>query len=160
MNLIRYNPDRWFDSVFNHSFGDFFAPTVATPANRGTNRGPGSWAPRVEIRDNDTEIVLEAEVPGADRDSLDLEVKDGILTLKGEKKREATEEKEGVYRSERVYGSFTRQFRLPDEVDGDNIAANYVNGVLTVTLPKKPEAAARRIEVKTENGDAKQIGTH
>lgn len=155
MYLTRYNPDRWFDSMFDRAFGDFFAPS---PTLRQAEES--TWMPRVDIREHEDMILLEAELPGADKDSVKLEVKDGVLTLSGEKKREETQEKEGVYRSERVYGSFMRQFRLPESVDGEHIEASFRNGVLTVNLPKKPEATARRIEVKSDLGEAKQISAN
>jgi len=149
MNLIRYNPNRWFDTSFERAFSDFLTPWQSAKAE--TSPEVIDWAPRVDIREKGDLIVLQAEVPGVDRDSLHLETKDGVLTLKGEKHREHTEEKEGVYRSERVYGSFVRQFVLPDEVDGDKIDAVYKDGVLTITLPKKPEAAPKRIAVKSDD---------
>ena len=157
MNLIRYNPNRWFDNVFDRAMDEFFAPWAAA---RNGAEGEG-WGPRVDIREHGNAIVIEAEVPGADRDSLKLEVKDGVLTLKGEKRSERQEEGEGVYRAERSYGAFVRKFSLPEEVDGEKIEAVYKDGVLTVTLPKKPELAPRRILVKTDvTGEAKQIGTN
>jgi len=76
-------------------------------------------------------------------------VKDGVLTVSGEKRREHTEESEGVFRAERTYGAFSRKFSLPEEVDGDKIEAAYKDGVLTITLPKKPEVAPKRIAVST-----------
>jgi HSP20 family protein len=160
MNLIRYNPNRWFDTAFDRTFADFFAPWRA-PQAEAAEVTEAEWAPRVDIREKGDAIVLQAEVPGVDRESLHLETKDGVLTLKGEKHREHREEKEGVYRAERVYGAFVRQFALPEEVDGDKIDAVYKDGVLTITLPKKPEAAPKRIEVKAKDANgAKQIGTH
>jgi HSP20 family protein len=156
MNLIRYNPNRWFDTAFDRAFADFFAPRAVPQAE--TEAAEFAWAPRVDIRENGNAIVLQAEVPGVDRDSLHLETKDGVLTLKGEKRHEHTEEKEGVYRAERVYGGFQRQFTLPDEVDGEKIDAVYKDGVLTITLPKKPEAAPKRIAVKVDDTNGvKQI---
>lgn len=151
MNLIRYNPNRWFDTAFDRAFADFFAPRVAAPAEGDT--AVTEWVPRVDIRESGEAITLQAEVPGVDRESLHLETKDGVLTLKGEKRREYSEEKEGVYRSERVYGGFVRQFTLPDEVDGDKIDAVYKDGVLTITLPKKPETAPKRIAVKADGSN-------
>ena len=81
-----------------------------------------------------------------------------MLSIEGEKRRESSAETDGATRSERAYGSFLRKFSLPEEVDGDRIEASYKDGVLSVTLPKKPEAAPKRIAVKTDGGsEAKQI---
>ena len=154
MNLIRYNPNRWFEGMFDRAFEDVFATRPV--ARAGVERE--GWVPRVDIRETGDAIVLEAEIPGADRDALKLEVKDGVLTVSGEKRREHTEESEGVFRAERTYGAFSRKFSLPEEVDGDKIEAAYKDGVLTITLPKKPEVAPKRIAVKTDSaGEAKHI---
>ena len=98
------------------------------------------------------------EVPGVERDKVKIEVKDGVLTLSGEKRTEEKEEENGIFRSERVYGSFSRSFTLPEEVDGEGIEAAYRDGVMTVKLPKKPETTPRLIAIKdateaTQNGD-------
>lgn len=163
MNLIRYNsnpwPIRWIDTSFDRALSDFFGPWPAWPAVRNDKATEVSaWAPRVDVREKDEAYVLDVEIPGAERDAISIEVKEGVLTLKGEKRRESTDEKEGVYRSERVYGEFTRRFSLPDDVNGDGIDAVYTDGVLTITLPKTPESAPKRIEVKA--GEAKAIGTN
>ena len=159
MNLIRYNPNRWFDQAWDRAVSDLFVPWAAGRASgEGRNGEVAEWAPRVDIREAEGAYQIQADVPGAERDSLKVEVKDNVLTLQGEKRRESSTDTDGVYRSERSYGSFLRQFALPEEVDGDRIEASYKDGVLSVTLPKKPEAAPRRIAVKTDLGsEAKQI---
>lgn len=161
MNLIRYNPNRWFDNLFDRAFADFFAPWQVPQSQTQESSQVVERVPRVDIRENGSAIVLQAEIPGVDRESLSLETKDGVLTVKGEKRSEHGEEKEGVYRAERVYGAFVRQFTLPDEVDGEKIDAVYKDGVLTITLPKKPEAAPKRIAVKSDDTNGvKQINAH
>jgi HSP20 family protein len=156
MNLIRYNPERWLDGMLARAMHELFGPWPTIPYGEDV-----AWAPRMDIREQGNAIVLEAEIPGADRDALKLEVKDGVLSLKGEKRREHSEENGGVYRSERAYGAFTRRFLLPEEVDGDKIEAAYKDGVLTIILPKKPELAPKRIAVKTDvTSEAKQISAN
>jgi HSP20 family protein len=94
--------------------------------------------------------VITAELPGIDQKNVEVNVANGAITIKGEKKEETEEKKKDYYVSERRYGSFERYFGLPDGVDADKIEATFKNGVLKVTLPKTAEAqqAAKKIEVK------------
>ena len=144
MSLMRYNPrgmTPWFD--FDRFFADFDRPTA--PAVRG---GGQSFNPAVDIYEDDQSIVLSADLPDMDEKNLDIHVKDGHLTLKGERKFENEEKKDNYHRVERSYGAFQRTFALPDTIDDENIKANYDKGVLKVTLPKlaKPKSA-RTIEI-------------
>ncbi len=153
MALVRYNPHRVFDATFDRLFSDFL-PALAFD---GAQEGARVISPRVEIRDGEESIVLTAEVPGVDRDELKVELNNRLLTLSGEKKEESEKKENGIYRSERVYGSFKRSFTLPDEVDVEGISAHSENGVLRVTLPKKPEAKPKLIAIDGEQGASKQI---
>lgn len=111
-----------------------------------------SWGgtPAVDIVEKDTAYEVTAELPGMDEKDIDVKVSDSGLTIKGEKSEETEEEEKGYYLHERRFGSFERRFAIPETVDTDKIAAAFKNGVLTVTLPKKPEAqtAEKKIEVK------------
>jgi HSP20 family protein len=104
--------------------------------------------PRIDVYESEDAIELSAELPGVEQGDVDVSVLEGVLTVKGEKKS-VRESDEGARVVERSYGSFTRSFRLPENVDADNIAATFKNGVLTLSLPKvaeqKPEP--RKIEV-------------
>ena len=152
MNLIRYSPNRWFDFPFDRVFDEFWgrAPEAAATAT-------DVWAPRVDIREEKDAVLLSAELPGVSKDDLKIELENGVLTLSGEKKAERTENENGFYRSERVYGAYQRSFRVPETVDAERISAGYANGVLTLTLPKRPEAAPRKIAVKAEEPALKTI---
>lgn len=144
-------------------FEDFFPATAFGPRRRrrrmGWGRQHGERAvgmniPSIDVVDNKDAIKLSAELPGMDEQDIDVQVSDGMLTLSGEKKQETEEgDKEGdYYMSERSFGSFKRAVRLPDGIDQDKIEAHFKNGVLTVHLPRKPEAQVptRRIEVKSQ----------
>jgi HSP20 family protein len=115
-------------------------------------RGELSWgkAPAVDVAERDNGYELTAELPGMDASNVEVKYADGVLTIKGEKKEEKEEKKKDYYMSERRFGSLQRSFRLPDGVDADKIAANFKNGVLTVTLPKTVEAqkSEKKITVK------------
>lgn len=114
--------------------------------------GDGSAAPKIDIRETDTAVEVKAELPGVEEKDLDLQLVDNVLTIKGEKKQERQEGEKGkgYYLMERSYGSFFRQIPLPVEVEKDKVQARFKNGVLTVTLPRSAEAAAKvkRIDVK------------
>lgn len=151
MTLVRYNPSRYFATEFDQFFADFL-PSI--PVNGGENASAGI-SPRVEIRDEAEAIHLTAEVPGVEKDRLKVEVNGRVLTLSGEKQAEQESNENGFYRSERVYGAFKRSFTLPDEVDVEKIVANSENGVLRVTLPKKPESKPKLISIG--DGGSKQV---
>lgn len=101
-----------------------------------------SWGstPAVDIVEQDKAFVITAEVPGMDEKNIEIKLSNGCLILTGEKRDEREEKRKDYYLSERHYGSFERSFALPDSVDPDKIEASYNKGVLTLTLPKKPEA--------------------
>ena len=151
MNLIRYNPNRWFDFPLDRLFDEFWArPQPEVPVTAET------WVPRVDIREEKDAVLLTVEIPGVSKDDVQVELQDGVLTISGEKKTEQSENENGFYRSERVYGGFKRSFTVPDTVDAEHINGEYANGVLKLTLPKLPEAAPKKIAIKGEDG-VKQI---
>ena len=108
------------------------------------------WAPTVDVSESDGSVVVKAELPGMESNDIDVDLTGNILTIKGEKKVEE-EKKDGerVYCRERFYGTFQRSFRLPAGVEGDNVEANFKNGVLTVTVPKSEESKYKKIEIKS-----------
>jgi HSP20 family protein len=110
----------------------------------------GSWVPPVDIFQNgDHEVVLKAELPDMSREDIEITVDNGTLTLKGEKKLSSDVKQDNYHRIERQYGSFSRSFSLPHSVDTAKVAAEYLNGVLTVRLPMREEAKPRQIKVET-----------
>lgn len=106
--------------------------------------------PAVDIVEKDKAYEITAELPGMDESNIEVKLSNGTLTIKGEKKEEKEERKKDSYLSERRYGSFQRQFLVPEGVDADRIDASFKKGVLTVTLPKTPEAqkAEKKIAIK------------
>jgi HSP20 family protein len=106
-----------------------------------------SWIPSVDILEKDGNLILRAELPGLTEKQIDLKVEGNTLILKGERKMENEDKKSNYHRIESSYGSFTRSFMLPETVDLDKINAEYKNGVLTITLPQKPEVKPREIPV-------------
>jgi HSP20 family protein len=107
------------------------------------------WTPRVDIVEDENEYLIKADLPAVDKKDVKVTVDDGVLTVSGERKPEKKEEDGKTYhRVERVYGSFTRRFSLPENVDGTKVRAEYKNGELELHLPKAPEAKPKTIEVK------------
>ena len=106
-----------------------------------------SWAPAVDIYEKDGNIVLKAELPGVDPKDVDVRVENNLLTLRGERKFDTEVKRDNYHRVERSYGSFSRSFTLPNVVDTQNIKAEYRDGVLHMTLPKREEAKPRQIQI-------------
>jgi len=109
------------------------------------------WAPAVDIMETENELVLKADIPGVELKDIDIQLENGTLTLKGERKYEKEEKNKGFHRMERSYGSFVRYFTVPETVDAEHVHANYEAGVLTVTLPKKEVAKPKTIKVQISN---------
>jgi HSP20 family protein len=106
------------------------------------------WAPPVDILENENELVLKADLPEVELKDIDIQVENNTLTLKGERKFERKDESGGYHRIERNYGSFMRCFSLPDTVNTEGVKAEYKNGVLVVTLPKKEVAKPKTIKIQ------------
>jgi HSP20 family protein len=106
------------------------------------------WTPACDIYEDEEGVSLRFELAGVEPKDVEVRFENGVLTLKGERKLEKEEKRENYHRVELSYGTFTRSFSLPGTVDAEKIRAESKNGVLTVTLPKKPEAKPRSIQVK------------
>jgi HSP20 family protein len=106
------------------------------------------WAPSVDILEKETEILIKAELPGIDAKDVAVTVDNNILTLKGERHLEKDVKKESYHRVERAYGSFSRSFSIPSSVDIAGVHAEYKDGLLTLTLPKKAISTSRTVEIQ------------
>ena len=113
-----------------------------------------NFVPAVDVYEDAQKVQLKLEVPGIRPDDLDIRVEGRTLTVRGERKFESEEKEENFHRIERRYGSFVRSFTLPATVDTDSIDAQTADGVLTISLAKKPEAKPKQITVKTGNASA------
>jgi HSP20 family protein len=109
----------------------------------------GEWAPKLDLCETKDALVVRAEVPTIDPKDINLTIKEGVLTIKGEKKAETEDKNEKYFRIERTYGTFTRRVLLPMPVDEGKVDATFKNGLLTVTLPKTPLAKGTAIPIKT-----------
>ncbi|HEX4810124.1 MAG TPA: Hsp20/alpha crystallin family protein [Bryobacteraceae bacterium] len=144
MPLMKYNP-------FNVELEDFpaglrlFQDSVSRLLSDTTSR---PWTPAVDIFETENELVLKADVPEVDPKNVQIKLENGILTLQGERRFEQEKNGKGYHRIERGYGSFVRVFTLPDTVDAEKVKADYKNGVLTVTFPKKEVAKPKTVEIQ------------
>lgn len=142
MELVNYRPlmaRLGMPAVFDRFFDDFFAPQSV--------REQGFWNPAVDILERDDAIVIQAELPGIDKKDITIDVKDRVLTLRGERATEHKQEKERYVRHERFFGRFERAFRLPADVDPEVIKADYTDGVLKIEIPKPADTAPKTITV-------------
>ena len=123
----------------------------ARPGLEGSTTGgfPPIWSPAIDVVEREGRFVVRADVPGFSPDDIRLEIRDGTLVLEGERRQEIeVEGKEGVYRSERMYGRFSRVIPLPEAADLDKAAARFENGVLEIEIPLRQDAQRRRIEIQ------------
>jgi HSP20 family protein len=145
MPLVQYNP---FETEELPAGLRLFSDTV----NRlFSNAQVRPWTPAVDIFETENELVLKADVPDVDMKNIDIQLENGTLAVKGERKFENDQKNKGFHRVERSYGTFARYFTLPDTVDPENVKADYKNGVLTITLPKKEVAKPRQIKIEVNN---------
>ena len=143
--LTRWDPFREFNTVqdrlnrlFRDSYGEGREEALTT----------STFAPLVDVYEDEHNITLKIEVPGIDEKDIDVQIENNTLTVHGERKFEKEEKEENYRRVERQYGSFTRSFTLPNTVDAEQVQAHYVKGVLKIQLAKKAEAKPKQIKVK------------
>jgi len=143
-----YNPFSLLRQEMNKLFDNFFRGFEIEPFTGGF----GAFSPSVDVKESDKEIKISAELPGMDDKDIDVSLTKDSLTIRGEKKQEKEDKGKDYYRMERSYGSFTRTIPLPAEADTEKVKAEFRKGVLTVTLPKTPQAIkeTKKIPVKAE----------
>jgi len=139
MSLTHYDP---FASL--KLFEDAVARMLSEP------RAARPWSPAVDIVETEDALVLKADLPDVKLEDIDVRVENETLTIKGERKFEKEEKIKGYHRIERSYGAFMRSFTVPASLEADKVSAEYKNGVLTVTLPKREEAKPRQVKVQVK----------
>ena len=144
MALVRWEPAREVDSLqseVNRVFDAFFGGA----GNGGTRAR--RWVPAMDLVETEDHLVLRADLPGLRKDDVNIEIKDGALTVSGERRAEHEEKSEGFYRIERAFGGFSRSLTLPDGIAADKVDASFDNGVLEVRIPKPAERKPHRVEI-------------
>ena len=152
----RQRPSSWQSSPFN-ALQRFADEIDRMFENFGLGRRPERsslwhepadvWAPEVEVFQRNNELTIRADLPGLKRDEVTVEVAENAVTIQGERKREHSEEREGFYRTERSYGSFSRTIPLPEGAITEQAKASFDNGVLEITMPTPPASKARRLDI-------------
>ncbi len=131
-----------FNRIFNESFRNHAEESALT-----------TWAPAVDIYETPNELVVKADLPDVNEKDIDVRIENNLLTIRGERKFEKSVSEENFLRVERTYGAFSRSFSLPNTVNSEAIGAEYKNGVLTVTLPKREESKPRQVKVAVNAGN-------
>ena len=146
MNLVRWSPWREMED-FSDRVNRFFDGTLLPAAWLSEESGLRNWSPVVDIYDQDGNIVIKAELPGVDKKDIHVDVKDGVLTLAGERSYENEVKEENYHRKERALGKFQRSFTLAEDLDPDKIEADYKDGILKIEIPKPEEKKPKTISV-------------
>ncbi len=152
MTLVRWQPyhrhnqsagfsrmQRHMNSMFNNMFEGNEEEITAC-----------CWSPRVEISEQEDRYLVDADLPGLEKEDIKVEVEDNVLSITGERRLEEEKEEQNYHLRERVYGKFSRSFRLPAKVDANKINASFKNGVLSLIIPKTEDAKPKQIEVNVQ----------
>jgi HSP20 family protein len=143
--ITRWDPFREFSTLqdrMNRLFRESYGPE-----GREESLTTTTFAPPVDVYEDEHTVSLKIEVPGIDEKDIDVRIENNVLAVHGERKFEKEEKEENFRRVERQYGSFTRTFTLPTTVDAEKVSANYDKGILKIALPKKAEAKPKQIKV-------------
>jgi len=144
MQLTKWDPFREMEDVF-----DRYSKALSWPRLGGSEiMTGGDWAPRVDIAETEKEFIIKAEIPEVKKEEVKISVDNGILSIRGERKQEKEEKGKKFHRVERYYGSFTRSFTLPDNVDETKIEASFKDGMLNIQIPKSEKSKPKAIDVK------------
>ena len=147
MDLIRWEPRK---HAVRSLFDDFF-DLVETPGRGGRSLLEGGLLePAVDVIDKKDKLIVKVELPGVDKDDVKISLAENNLTIQGEVKKDEEIKKEDYYYRERAYGNYARTISLPIEVDKEKINAKFKNGILEVTMPKKPEVQPKEITIEAE----------
>lgn len=142
MSLLRYRPislSKELDNFFNQLVDN----------NRdGSMVDTSSWVPAVDLKEEDNRYIVLADIPGVNKEDIHVSIDNQTLTIEGERKQEERLEEKGYMRIERQHGSFYRRFSLPETADGEKVDANYKNGVLKISIPKRIASQSRKVQVK------------
>jgi len=144
MQLTKWDPFREMEDVF-----DRYSKALTWPRLGGQEiMNRGDWAPRVDISETEKEFIIKAEIPDVKKEEVKISVDNGVLSIQGERKQEKEEKGKKFHRIERYYGSFTRSFTLPDNVDETKIEASFRDGMLNLQIPKSEKSKPKSIDVK------------
>jgi len=147
MAVVRYEPWPLFNQL-QSEINRLFESRAGGGAEDSSTVVTSHWMPTVDIREDADRFVLFADIPGVDTKDIEITMENGVLTIRGERKLESEEERQGYKRMERARGTFYRRFSLPDSADPERVSARGKNGVLEVTIPKHERVQPRKIAVE------------
>ena len=147
MTLIRWEPFRELDDVFAR-YSPFFGRLAAARAGAAEEGSTAAWTPVANISETAAEYLIKAELPEVSKEDVKVTVDENVITISGERRKEAEHKDERVHRIESFYGQFSRSFRLPEDADINAIQAESRNGVLKVRVPKTPAPKPKTVEVQ------------
>ena len=130
------------DQLFNETLADWFGGRMTEALERG------GWFPAVDIREEEGVLTFVADLPGLEREDVEVTVENNILTIKGERRSDVEEKRDTYHRVERTFGAFSRSFTLPRGVDAAKVDARFTNGVLTINIPKTEAAKPHKISIR------------
>ena len=147
MNLVKRDPFRELDALSSRVDHLFHQPFFGRWPFEGDGVGV-DWTPAIDVQETDSEFLIKADLPDVKKEDVKVDVADGMLNMRGERRQEKEEKGKRFHRIEREYGTFERRLSVPSGVDTTKIAADFKDGVLRVHLPKAPEAKPKSIDVK------------
>jgi HSP20 family protein len=153
VSIVRWEPFRELSSLqteMNRLFNAAFE-------GEGGGTAARRWSPAMDLLETDEQFVLRADLPGMDESDVSIELEDNILTVSGERKAEHEEKREGYYRMERAYGTFSRSLTLPKGIDPEAVSASFDRGVLEVRVPKPEQRKPRRISISAGEGEPRTL---
>ena len=144
MSLIRWEPFREMEDFFRQVSPAFGRTALRSVSERA------EWAPAANISETDKEYLIKAELPEVRKEDVRVTLENGVITISGERKQQKEAKDENEIRIESIYGTFTRSFSLPDNIDASAVRAESKDGVLKVRIPKKEAARAKQISVQVQ----------
>jgi len=147
MALVKWDPWREIEDMFDRYTR---AMGMRRTGGGGEIAAVADWSPQVDIAEGPDEFTIKAEIPEVNKDDVKITIDNGVVTIQGERKQEKEEKDKKFHRIERFYGSFSRSFSLPDNVNASAAKATFKDGVLTLQIPKTAETKPKGIEVKVE----------
>jgi HSP20 family protein len=153
VTIVRWEPFRELSSLQTEMNRLFNAAFEGGESAGGARR----WTPAMDLLETDEQFVLRADLPGMDESDVNIELEDNVLTISGERKTEHQDKREGFYRMERAYGSFSRSLTLPKGIDAEAVSAEFDRGVLEVRVPKPEQRKPRRISIGTGESEPRTL---
>jgi HSP20 family protein len=155
VTIVRWEPFRELSSL-QTEMNRLFNAAFETGSGGGT-AAPRRWTPAMDLVETEDQFVLRADLPGLGEEDVNIELEDNVLTVSGERRTEHEDKREGFYRMERAYGSFSRSLTLPKGVDPEAVTAAFDRGVLEVRVPKPEQRKPRRISISSGDGEPRTI---